>query len=162
MQFFAHTRHCCDFANVRPRSGCNPCNDAYATLTTNAGARKRGRSQPSGIYRTRRLGRETERKCSRQGPTDGIWPCGSWRPRYGSLAVSACLRSNRYRSGWGAQCSLSGKHDAWDCPTNGLPYVARSGIHQSCPTSPDVPPCYVGHTSLFAALRAKYGRGGEI
>jgi len=25
-----------------------------------------------------------------------------------------------------------------------------------------VAPCYVGHTSLFAALRAKYGRGGGI
>jgi hypothetical protein len=27
------------------------------------------------------------------------------------------------------------------------------------PAAPAVPACYVGHTSLVAALRAKYGRG---
>ena len=41
--------------------------------------------------------------------------------------------------------------------------IRSSQRDSSCgPTSPGVPPCYVGHTSLSAAMRAKYGRGDEI
>jgi hypothetical protein len=39
--------------------------------------------------------------------------------------------------------------------------VARSAIRRTGPTSLGATPCYVGHTSLSAALRAKYGRGSS-
>jgi hypothetical protein len=58
--------------------------------------------------------------------------------------TQACLRSARL---------LSRLTWCMDTSNGGLPYVARRGIHG--PTSPGVPSFYVGHTSLFAALRAK-------